>query len=56
MKLLKGLLCRLGIICAGHIGHQKDAQGIWWIGLRCVRCGKFCHPVKSKHQDTKGTQ
>lgn len=54
-KLVKKLLCRFGLICAGHIEHEKDGQGIWWIGLRCQMCGKLCHPIKSMHQDTKGT-
>lgn len=56
LKLItRRLLCKAGIACAGRIGHEKDSNGIWWIGLRCVYCGKLCHPVRSAYQDKPKT-
>lgn len=49
--LLHRLLCWTGLICGGRIEHYRDPKGVWWLGLRCVRCGKFCSPIRSNHQD-----
>lgn len=54
-KWIQKILCKLSIGCAGHIEHEKDAQGIWWVGLRCWSCGKLCSPFKSTFQDKKLT-
>lgn len=35
----------------GYIDHEKDANGIWWIGFRCAGCGELQHKQKSHHQD-----
>ncbi len=38
-------------LTSGYVDHEKDADGVWWIGLRCGVCGKLMHPFKSKFQD-----
>lgn len=54
--ITRRLLCRIGIGCAGHVEHEKDAKGVWWVGLRCVRCGKLCSPIRSAYQDQSQTK
>lgn len=27
--------------CRGHVEHEVDSDGVEWIGLRCVHCGKL---------------
>jgi hypothetical protein len=27
--------------CAGHIEHEMDRYGVWWLGLRCQHCGRL---------------
>jgi hypothetical protein len=44
------LMHKLGLT-SGFVDHEKDADGIWWIGLRCAGCGKLMHPIKSNFQD-----
>lgn len=51
-SLFRRLLCRIGL-CAGWPDHEKDADGIWWFGLRCVHCGKLKCKKESMYQDTK---
>lgn len=50
--LLHRIQCRLGL-CGGYMEHERDKDGVWWIGLRCTSTGKLHNPVKSKHQDSK---
>ena len=50
MKLLNWILCKAGL-CYGHIEHIKDADGVWWLGMRCQNTGTFHSPIKSKFQD-----
>lgn len=38
-------------LTAGYVDHERDANGIWWIGLRCPKCGKLMSPVRSHYQD-----
>lgn len=52
--MFQRLKCRLGL-CAGHVEHQKDASGVWWVGLRCT-AGKFHDPIRSKTQDASLNQ
>lgn len=33
--------------CFGHTEHEMDANGVWWIGLRCHRCGKLASKSRS---------
>jgi len=50
VSIFRKLMCRL-LLCGGHVDHEKDAQGIWWVGLRCATCRKLRYPIKSKHED-----
>jgi hypothetical protein len=33
--------------CAGHVEHECDERGVWWIGLRCAHCGKLAGKMLS---------
>ena len=44
------LMHRLGLT-AGYVDHERDSAGIWWIGLRCPKCGKLTDPMLSNYQD-----
>lgn len=48
--MLRRLQCRLGL-CGGHIQHERDANGVWWVGLKCTATGKLHNPIKSAYQD-----
>lgn len=37
-------------MCGGTIEHERDKDGVWWVGLRCATCHKFHCPVKSRYQ------
>lgn len=50
-SLINRLLCHL-CLCSGHMEHERDANGIWWVGLRCTSTGKLHDPVKSLHQES----
>ena len=52
MSLLRKIMCRIGL-CFGRIQHERDANGIWWLGLRCRHCGKLKDPIKSMYQESK---
>jgi hypothetical protein len=49
-SFFRRLQCRLGL-CGGHMEHERDANGVWWIGLRCTATGTLHGPIKSRHQD-----
>lgn len=36
--------------CFGHVGREIDANGVEWIGLRCVHCGRLRHKSLSEVQ------
>lgn len=44
------LQCRLSL-CGGHMEHVRDANGKWWIGLRCTATGTLHSPILSRYQD-----
>lgn len=48
--LLRRLQCKLGL-CGGHMEHERDENGTWWIGLRCTATGTLHGRIKSAHQD-----
>jgi len=50
MNIFRKLMCKLSL-CGGHIEHEKDKDGVWWIGLRCATCKKLRCPLKSHYQD-----
>ena len=50
--LLRRLRCHLRL-CSGHLEHMRDADGVWWLGMRCA-AGRFHDPIKSKYQDEHG--
>ncbi len=50
LSLGRRIMCKLHL-CGGYVEHEKDANGIWWIGLRCATCRKFLDPIKSNFQD-----
>lgn len=52
MNILHRLMHRLGLN-GGYVDHEKDEQGIWWIGQRCGTCGEFERKDLSRHQDVK---
>lgn len=37
--------------CAGHVEHERDTAGVWWIGLRCDHCGRMKGRSLSAYQD-----
>lgn len=47
---LHNLAHKLGLT-SGHMDHFKDSEGVWWIGLKCPKCGRFTDPIKSIHQE-----
>lgn len=44
------LMCRFSL-CGGHVDHERDAKGVWWVGLRCATCKKLLCPIHSQFQD-----
>jgi hypothetical protein len=52
LGLVRRIQCKLGL-CGGHIEHERDKNGVWWLGLRCTATGKLHDPVKSKYQDER---
>lgn len=40
---------------AGYVDHERDANGVWWLGLRCPTCGRLMDPIKSHYQDKATT-
>jgi len=48
-SILRRVMCRLSL-CAGHVDHETDANGVQWIGLRCATCGQLNAPIKSAYQ------
>lgn len=39
--------------CRGWPDHEVDADGVNWIGLRCVQCGKLKSKTLSRFQSTE---
>lgn len=35
----------------GYVDHEQDADGAWWIGIRCGTCGEFERMNLSRYQD-----
>lgn len=48
--LLRRLQCKAGL-CGGHVEHERDADGKWWIGLRCTATGTLHGRTLSRYQD-----
>ncbi len=48
-RWLHNLAHRIGLT-GGYVDHELDAKGVWWIGLRCPKCGRLSHPIKSNFQ------
>lgn len=44
------VMCRLHL-CAGVVEHERDKEGVWWVGLHCATCDKLLCPIKSQFQD-----
>lgn len=37
-------------LTSGYIDRDRDASGVWWVGIRCPKCRKLMHRCKSNFQ------